>query len=58
VTTNFFEEIGKIRFNSVNSRKNAQRWKKLTNFTNHKKEKKRKEKNWYRGIYVCTLNKL
>jgi hypothetical protein len=41
-----FEEIGKIRFNSVNLRKKMlNKWKKLTKFTNHKIEKKkRKEK--------------
>ncbi len=32
---------------------------KLTKFTNHKIEKRRKgKKHWYRGIYVCTLNKI
>jgi hypothetical protein len=29
VTTNFFEEIGKIRFNSVNSRKNCSKMDKI-----------------------------
>jgi hypothetical protein len=55
VTTNFFEEIGKIRFNSVNSRKNAQRWKKLTNFTNHKIEKKKEKKKTGTEVYMCAL---
>jgi hypothetical protein len=41
----FFEEIGKIRFKSVNSgKKLLNKWKFLTKFTNHKIEKKKKKK--------------
>jgi hypothetical protein len=57
----FFEEIGKIRFSSVRLRKkcskNGMKSRKFTNRKNEEK-RKRKRKNWYRGIYVCTLNKL
>jgi hypothetical protein len=62
VATNvFFEEIAKIRFNSVSLRKKCSKnRKKSRKLTNRKIEKKRKRKRkyWYRGIYVCTLNKL
>jgi len=56
----FFEEIGKIHFNSLSSReKCSKNGKKRTMFTNCKIEKKRKRKRKHRlrGIYVCTLNK-
>jgi hypothetical protein len=51
VATKKIEEIEKIRFNSVNSRKECSKnGKKSTNFTNHKIEKKQKI-HWYRGTY-------
>jgi hypothetical protein len=54
------EEIGKIRFNSLNLTKILLiKWKKSTKFTTHKIEKRRKGKKiWYRLIYVCTLNRI
>jgi hypothetical protein len=43
VPTIFFEEIGKIRFNSVDLRKKMlKKWKNLTKFTNQKIEKRKK----------------
>jgi hypothetical protein len=50
---NFLKEIGKIRFNSVNSRKKCSKYgKKSTNFTNHKIEKKTLVQR-----YICVQRK-
>jgi hypothetical protein len=52
VTTIVFEEIGKIRLNSVNLRIKCSKYgKKLTKFTNHKIEKK----NNGTEVYMCAL---
>jgi len=52
VTTIFFEEIGKIRFNSVNLRKKCSKYgKKSTKFTNHKIEKR----NTVTEVYMYAL---
>jgi hypothetical protein len=61
VTTKVFEEIGKIRFNSVNSRKKMlKKWKILAKFTNHKIEKKKeieKRKKKLVQRYICVHSK-
>ncbi len=49
---NVFQEIGKIRFNSVNSKKNAQKMDKVYKLGNWEKKRKRKRKHWYRGTCV------